>query len=143
MIEMFSEALRHALYTLNCTVLPPTFCDWLFNSDVENQDFGECAGDLARLMCDNPQDEIHITGLTAVSQALATRVLPPPSDAGFAFSQRSSNQRLIADETFNESDIINNLIYYEDGQEEPDSLRADKNIQESSFPTNWRSIFLK
>ncbi|GFU52200.1 hypothetical protein TNCV_4186491 [Trichonephila clavipes] len=35
MIEMFSEALRHPLYTLNCTVLPPAFCDWLFNSDVE------------------------------------------------------------------------------------------------------------
>ncbi|GFW41714.1 RNA-directed DNA polymerase from mobile element jockey [Trichonephila clavipes] len=37
MIEMFSEALRHPLYTLNCTVLPPAFCDWLFNSDVEKQ----------------------------------------------------------------------------------------------------------
>ncbi|GFU92557.1 uncharacterized protein TNCV_4794861 [Trichonephila clavipes] len=28
-IEMFSEAL-------NCTVLPPAFCDWLFNSEVES-----------------------------------------------------------------------------------------------------------
>ncbi|GFV51333.1 uncharacterized protein TNCV_3615311 [Trichonephila clavipes] len=36
MIEMFSKALRHPLYTLNCTVLPPAFCDWLFNSDVES-----------------------------------------------------------------------------------------------------------
>ncbi|GFV61450.1 hypothetical protein TNCV_2937921 [Trichonephila clavipes] len=35
MIEMFSEALRHPLYMLNSTVLPPAFCDWLFNSDVE------------------------------------------------------------------------------------------------------------
>ncbi|GFX10356.1 hypothetical protein TNCV_1867511 [Trichonephila clavipes] len=29
---------------------------------------------------------------------------------------------LIEDETFNDSDIINNLIDYEDGQEKPDSL---------------------
>ncbi|GFY47342.1 uncharacterized protein TNIN_61951 [Trichonephila inaurata madagascariensis] len=34
-------------------------------SKCKDQDFGECAGDLARLMCDNPQDQIHITGLTA------------------------------------------------------------------------------
>ncbi|GFV77126.1 hypothetical protein TNCV_1771381 [Trichonephila clavipes] len=34
-----------------------------------------------------------------------------------AFSQRSSNPRLIEDETFNDSDIINNLINYKDGQE--------------------------
>ncbi|GFV34348.1 hypothetical protein TNCV_4023631 [Trichonephila clavipes] len=53
-----------------------------------------------------------------------------------AFSQRSSSPRLIEDETFNDSDIINNLIDYEDGQEEQDSLRADENMQESSFPTN-------
>ncbi|GFT07009.1 hypothetical protein TNCV_1415611 [Trichonephila clavipes] len=33
---MFSEALTRPLYTLNCTVLPPAFCDWLFNSEVEN-----------------------------------------------------------------------------------------------------------
>ncbi|GFV90100.1 calmodulin [Trichonephila clavipes] len=37
-IEMFSEALTHPLYTLNCTVLPPAFCDWLFNSEVETED---------------------------------------------------------------------------------------------------------
>ncbi|PRD19947.1 UNVERIFIED_CONTAM: hypothetical protein NCL1_55980 [Trichonephila clavipes] len=43
-----------------------------------------------------------------------------------AFSRRSSSPRLIEDETFNDSDIINNLIDYEDGQEEPDSLRTDK-----------------
>ncbi|GFS85607.1 uncharacterized protein TNCV_2794441 [Trichonephila clavipes] len=36
-IEMFSEALTHPLYTLNCTVLPPAFCDWLFNSEVESK----------------------------------------------------------------------------------------------------------
>ncbi|GFV63378.1 uncharacterized protein TNCV_3286201 [Trichonephila clavipes] len=59
-----------------------------------------------------------------------------------ALSQLSSNPRLIEDETFNDSDIINDLIDYEDGQE-PDSLRADKNMQGSSFTTNWKSIFLK
>ncbi|GFT25407.1 uncharacterized protein TNCV_182341 [Trichonephila clavipes] len=55
----------------------------------------------------------------------------------------SSSPRLIEDETFNDNDIINNLIDYEDGQEEPESLRADTNMQGSSFPTNWESIFLK
>ncbi|GFW89713.1 DUF4817 domain-containing protein [Trichonephila clavipes] len=49
---------------------------------------------------------------------------------------------LIEHETFNDSDIINNLVDYEDGQEEPDSLRADKNMQGSHFPTNWKSMFL-
>ncbi|GFX95641.1 hypothetical protein TNCV_4885671 [Trichonephila clavipes] len=32
---------------------------------------------------------------------------------------------LVEEETFNDSDIINNLIDYEDGHKEPDSLRAD------------------
>ncbi|GFY12965.1 hypothetical protein TNCV_665311 [Trichonephila clavipes] len=35
-----------------------------------------------------------------------------------AFSQRSSSPRWIEDENFNDSDIINNLIDYEDGQED-------------------------
>ncbi|GFX87930.1 hypothetical protein TNCV_4373951 [Trichonephila clavipes] len=35
----------------------------------------------------------------------------------FAFSQRSSSPRLTEDETLNDSDIIKNLINYEDGQE--------------------------
>ncbi|GFX69104.1 uncharacterized protein TNCV_4946031 [Trichonephila clavipes] len=51
------------------------------------------------------------------------------------FSERSSSPRLIEDETLNDYDIINNLIDYVDGQEEPDSLRADKmyaGIQPSS-----------
>ncbi|GFW11601.1 uncharacterized protein TNCV_42361 [Trichonephila clavipes] len=51
--------------------------------------------------------------------------------------------RLIEDENFNDSDIINNFIGYEDGLEEPDSLRADKNMQGSSFSKNWKRIFLK
>ncbi|GFT17363.1 uncharacterized protein TNCV_4806431 [Trichonephila clavipes] len=42
-----------------------------------------------------------------------------------AFSQRSSSTHLIEDETSNDSDIIHNLIYYEDGHEEPDSLSVD------------------
>ncbi|GFV19612.1 hypothetical protein TNCV_478381 [Trichonephila clavipes] len=53
-----------------------------------------------------------------------------------AFSQPSSSPHLIEDETFNDSDIINNLIDYEDRQEKLDSLRANKNTQGSSFPTN-------
>ncbi|GFV92632.1 hypothetical protein TNCV_1374831 [Trichonephila clavipes] len=43
-----------------------------------------------------------------------------------AFSQRNSSTHLIEDETSNNSDIINNLIDYQDGQEEPDSLRAEE-----------------
>ncbi|PRD26892.1 UNVERIFIED_CONTAM: hypothetical protein NCL1_36861 [Trichonephila clavipes] len=41
------------------------------------------------------------------------------------------------------TDIINNFIDYEDGQEDTDYFRADKNMQRSSFPTNWKSNFLK
>ncbi|GFV76929.1 uncharacterized protein TNCV_689991 [Trichonephila clavipes] len=43
--------------------------------------------------------------------------------------QTSLCPRLIEEETLNDSDIINDLIDYEDGQEEPDSLRGDKNMQ--------------
>ncbi|GFW13826.1 hypothetical protein TNCV_1670421 [Trichonephila clavipes] len=43
---------------------------------------------------------------------------------------------LIEDEIFKDIDIINNMIDYEDGQEEPDSSRVDKIMQGSSFPTN-------
>ncbi|GFU13895.1 transposable element Tcb1 transposase [Trichonephila clavipes] len=38
----------------------------------------------------------------------------PDNAHSVAFSQRSSSPRLIEDETFNDSDIINNLINYED-----------------------------
>ncbi|GFV97685.1 hypothetical protein TNCV_2312721 [Trichonephila clavipes] len=41
----------------------------------------------------------------------------PDNAHSVSFSQHSSSQRLIEDETFNDSDIINNLINYEDGQE--------------------------
>ncbi|GFW55798.1 uncharacterized protein TNCV_121821 [Trichonephila clavipes] len=52
----------------------------------------------------------------------------PDNAHSVAFSQRSSSPHLIEDETFNDCGIINNLMDYEDGQEELDSLRADKNI---------------
>ncbi|PRD28389.1 UNVERIFIED_CONTAM: hypothetical protein NCL1_32536 [Trichonephila clavipes] len=88
--------------------------------------------------------------LCALVRLGALRVQPPPRDAGVyvtplkcrhfktlcsfvintpdnansvAFSQCSSSPRLIEDETFNDSVIINNLIDYEDGQEKPDPLR--------------------
>ncbi|GFV76208.1 hypothetical protein TNCV_4672971 [Trichonephila clavipes] len=72
---------------------------------------------------------------------LAPRVLPPSRDVGMyatplkcrhlfacyrqspdnahsvAFCQGSNSPSLIEDETFNESDIINNSINYENGQE--------------------------
>ncbi|GFX93390.1 uncharacterized protein TNCV_151961 [Trichonephila clavipes] len=41
-------------------------------------------------------------------------------------SQCANSPYLIEDETLNGCGIINNLIDYADGQEEPDSLRADK-----------------
>ncbi|GFU69529.1 uncharacterized protein TNCV_1350891 [Trichonephila clavipes] len=38
----------------------------------------------------------------------------------------TNSTHMIEDETFNDSDIINNLIDYEDRQEEPDLLKANK-----------------
>ncbi|GFY30160.1 thromboxane-A synthase [Trichonephila clavipes] len=67
----------------------------------------------------------------------------PDNTHSVSFSQRSISTRLIDDETFNDSNIINNLIDYEDRQEELDSLKVDENIKGSSFPTHWKSIFLK
>ncbi|GFS47130.1 uncharacterized protein TNCV_2053111 [Trichonephila clavipes] len=67
----------------------------------------------------------------------------PGNARSVATSQRFGSPRLIEDETFNDSVIINNLIDYEDGQEGPDSLRVDTDIQGSTIPTNWKSIFLK
>ncbi|GFX35748.1 hypothetical protein TNCV_745411 [Trichonephila clavipes] len=52
----------------------------------------------------------------------------PDNAHSVAFSQRSRSPRLIEDETFNGSDIMNNLIDYEDGQE-LDSFRVDTNRQ--------------
>ncbi|GFW88895.1 integrase catalytic domain-containing protein [Trichonephila clavipes] len=53
------------------------------------------------------------------------RILEVIYGTDVAFSQRSSSPCLIEDD----SDIINNLIDYEDAQEEPDSLKGDKNMQ--------------
>ncbi|GFX09958.1 hypothetical protein TNCV_4100991 [Trichonephila clavipes] len=45
------------------------------------------------------------------------------------FSQRASTTHLIEDGIFNDSDNINNLTDYEDGQEEPNSLfESGKNV---------------
>ncbi|GFX04762.1 hypothetical protein TNCV_2247451 [Trichonephila clavipes] len=55
--------------------------------------------------------------------------------AGGHYTLKSS-PRLTEDETFNDSDIINNLIDYGDGQEKLDSLKVDKNMQGSRFRTN-------
>ncbi|GFX52014.1 uncharacterized protein TNCV_4653431 [Trichonephila clavipes] len=64
-----------------------------------------------------------------------------------AFSQHSSSPHLIEDETFNDSGIINNLVDYEDGQEEPDSSIADKNETEKLLsklsPSSSTQGFLK
>ncbi|GFW34346.1 hypothetical protein TNCV_220721 [Trichonephila clavipes] len=68
----------------------------------------------------------------------AVAVICQKSYLKFAFSQRSSSPRLIEDNTFDDSEIINNLIDYEDEREEPDSLIGDKNMQGSNFPTNWQ-----
>ncbi|GFV85503.1 uncharacterized protein TNCV_3773271 [Trichonephila clavipes] len=58
-----------------------------------------------------------------------------------AFSQRSSSPRLVEDETFDDSDIINNSMDYEDEQE-PNSLRADK-ISRIQFSNKLEKHFLK
>ncbi|GFX50002.1 hypothetical protein TNCV_2374911 [Trichonephila clavipes] len=82
---------------------------------------------------------------TIVGSNSGTRFLEGPSGGSPHFPEllQLSSPRLIEDETFNDSDIKNNLIDYEDGLEEPDSLRGDKNMHGSSFPKNWKSIFLK
>ncbi|GFT11709.1 uncharacterized protein TNCV_264941 [Trichonephila clavipes] len=84
-----------------------------------------------------------VTPLTLQDALFICYKLSPDNAHSVAFSQRPSSPRLIEDETFNDGDITNNLIGYEDGQEKPFYLRADKNMQGSSFPTNWKSIFLK
>ncbi|GFW52184.1 uncharacterized protein TNCV_2426311 [Trichonephila clavipes] len=60
-----------------------------------------------------------------------------------AFSQHTSSTHLIDDETFNDSDIINTLIDYEDGQEEPDSLRVDKIYPGMQLSNKLETHFLK
>ncbi|GFV80406.1 transposable element Tc3 transposase [Trichonephila clavipes] len=69
-----------------------------------------CLPELRRVLldewCNIPQDQID------------NLILSMPRR--FAFPQRSSRPRLIEDKALNDSDIINSLIYYEEGQEEPD-----------------------
>ncbi|GFS90720.1 uncharacterized protein TNCV_3771431 [Trichonephila clavipes] len=66
-----------------------------------------------------------------------------PDNAHYvAFSQPSSSPCLIEDETFYDSDIINNLIDYEDGQE-LDTLRADKKFAGIQLSNNSQKLFIK
>ncbi|GFS74318.1 uncharacterized protein TNCV_3280061 [Trichonephila clavipes] len=60
-----------------------------------------------------------------------------------AFYQRTSSTHLLEDETSNGSDIINNLIDYEDGEEEPDSSRRDKIYAGIQHPYKFEKHFLK
>ncbi|GFV71150.1 HTH_Tnp_Tc3_2 domain-containing protein [Trichonephila clavipes] len=54
-------------------------------------------------------------------------LIKTPNNAhSVAFSQHANSPCLIEDKTFNDCGTINNLIDYVDGQEELDSLRADK-----------------
>ncbi|GFU27588.1 uncharacterized protein TNCV_283061 [Trichonephila clavipes] len=64
----------------------------------------------------------------------------PDNARSVAFSQRPNSPRLIEDETFNDSDIINNLIDYENGHEELDSLRADKIYAHTHSGTDFQQI---
>ncbi|GFT11621.1 uncharacterized protein TNCV_2906781 [Trichonephila clavipes] len=59
------------------------------------------------------------------------------------FSQIANSPRLIEDETFNDCGIINYLIDCVDGQEEPDSLRADKIYAGIQFSNKLGTDFLK
>ncbi|GFU51082.1 uncharacterized protein TNCV_1934811 [Trichonephila clavipes] len=67
-----------------------------------------------------------------------------PYKAGsVAFSQSANSPCLIEDETFNDSDIINNLIDYEDGEEELDSWRVDKIYVGIQLSNKLEKHFLK
>ncbi|GFT81435.1 uncharacterized protein TNCV_3673091 [Trichonephila clavipes] len=95
-----------------------------------------------------PRGEIFRAHISPIERdvrfgTIACPYFSPDNAHSVAFSQRSNSPRLIEEEIFNDSDIRNNLIDYEDGQEEPDFSRVDINMQRSSFPTNWRNIFLK
>ncbi|GFW64281.1 uncharacterized protein TNCV_2415311 [Trichonephila clavipes] len=67
----------------------------------------------------------------------------PHNARSIVFTQLASSTRLIEDETVNDSDIINNLIKDEDGQEEPDSLKADKIYAEIQLSKKLEKHFLK
>ncbi|PRD27952.1 UNVERIFIED_CONTAM: hypothetical protein NCL1_33895 [Trichonephila clavipes] len=59
------------------------------------------------------------------------------------FFERSSSTHLNEDETFNDNNIINNLIDNKDGQEEPDSSRADKIYAGIQLSNKLEKHFLK
>ncbi|GFT58384.1 hypothetical protein TNCV_2118871 [Trichonephila clavipes] len=58
-----------------------------------------------------------VTGLNSLGSTVMFSMNYQWCNGEFAFSQRSSSPRLIEDETFNGSEIMNNLIDYEDGQD--------------------------
>ncbi|GFU37323.1 hypothetical protein TNCV_4273111 [Trichonephila clavipes] len=60
---------------------------------------------------------MHVKSVEAQTSSRWSGVESPDNAHSVAFSQRSSSPRLIEDETFNDSDIINDLKNYEDGQE--------------------------
>ncbi|GFV28755.1 uncharacterized protein TNCV_3987051 [Trichonephila clavipes] len=66
----------------------------------------------------------------------------PDNARSAAFPQRASSPRLIEDETFNDRDIFNNLIDYEEGQE-LDSSTADKIYTGIQLSNKLEKHFLK
>ncbi|GFX53340.1 DUF4817 domain-containing protein, partial [Trichonephila clavipes] len=114
------------------------FIPELNNHDVQELWFQQDGATCHYSSCHNRFIERH-----TLQDALFICYKQSPDNAHLnVFSQHSGSPRLIEDETLNDSDIINNLMDYEDEQEEPNSLRADKNMQGSSFPTNWKTNYL-
>ncbi|GFX18627.1 uncharacterized protein TNCV_3310881 [Trichonephila clavipes] len=60
-----------------------------------------------------------------------------------AFSQRTHSLNWIEDEAFKDNETINNLIDYEDGQEEADSFRVDKIYAGIQLFNKLEKYFLK
>ncbi|GFX00203.1 hypothetical protein TNCV_296921 [Trichonephila clavipes] len=78
----------------------------------------------------------HDTEIWTLQDALFICYKQSPDNAlSVAFSQCSCSARLIEDETFNDSDIINNLKIMKTDKK-LNSSRADKNMQGSNFQTN-------
>ncbi|PRD22523.1 UNVERIFIED_CONTAM: hypothetical protein NCL1_48891 [Trichonephila clavipes] len=67
----------------------------------------------------------------------------PDNARSVAFSQRTNSPRLIEDQTVNDRGIINKLIDYKYGQEEPDLLRADKIYSGIQLSNQLEKHFLK
>ncbi|GFT92772.1 uncharacterized protein TNCV_739591 [Trichonephila clavipes] len=68
---------------------------------------------------------------------------PLDNARSIAFSQRISSTHFIEDETLNDCGIISNLIDYEDGYEEPNSLRADTIYAGIQLSNKLEKHFLK